>query len=131
VPEQRRRERGIEENLYAICRADSRYRVEAYRFIYEALDYTLKTVGEHRHVSGRELCEGIRRLALDRFGMMSPEVFREWGITRTDDFGEIVFRLVEHGLLRRTEQDTRDDFHAVYDFEKAFVEDFHVDGRLN
>ena len=127
----RRHEGHIEEGIASICRRSTRYRPEAYRFIYEALDYTMRHLGEHRHVTGRELCEGIRRFALDQFGMLAPDVFREWGISRTDDFGEIVFTLVENGLLGRTEQDTRDDFHNVFDFEKAFVEDFDIDVRLN
>jgi len=127
----RHRERNIEEGIEKICERNTRYRPQAYRFVYEALDYTVQRLGERRHVTGRELCQGIRRFALEQFGMLAPEVFREWGITRTDDFGEIVFTLVENGLLGRTEQDTRDDFRAVFDFEKAFVEDFDIDASLN
>lgn len=126
----RERQREMEESILDICRRNARYRPEAYRFIYEALDYTLTKVGEQRHVTGRELCEGIREVALDRFGMLAPEVFREWGVIRTDDFGEIVFTLCEAGLLGRTEQDTRDDFRNIYDFEKVFVRDFNLDARL-
>lgn len=121
----------VDEGIMAICRRDSRYRPEAYRFMYEALDFTLKSLGEHRHVTGRELCEGIRRFALQRFGMLAPEVFGAWGIRRTDDFGEIVWALVQNGLMGRTEQDSRDDFRDVYDFRKAFVDDFQLDARLN
>ena len=123
--------RDIEEGILEICRDDTRYRPAAYHFMFEALDYTLKTIGEHRHVTGQELCEGIRRLATERFGMMATEVFREWGVSRTDDFGEIIFTLVRHGLMGRTEQDTRDDFRNVYDFHQAFVEEFDFDARMN
>jgi len=127
----RHRERDIDEGIENICQRSTRYRPEAYRFIYEALDYTVQHLGQRRHVTGRELCDGIRGFALEQFGMMAPEVFREWGITRTDDFGEIVFALVENGLLGRTEQDTRDDFRAVFDFETAFIDDFDIDAQLN
>ena len=127
----RHRQPDIERGIQEICRRNSRYRPDAYRFIFEALDYTMRLIGERRHVTGRELCEGIRRFALEKFGMLAPEVFREWGITSTDDFGEIVFTLVENELLGRTEQDSRSDFHDVFDFRKAFVEDFKIDARLN
>jgi len=127
----RGREHDVEEGIEAICRRTTRYRPEAYRFIYEALDFTVRRAGERRHVTGRELCDGIRRFALERFGMLAPEVFREWGVSRTDDFGEIVFALVENGLLGRTEQDSRTDFHNVFDFEQAFIDDFRIDAQLN
>ena len=49
-----------------------------------------------------------------------------WGINRTADFGEIVFNLVEAGLMSKTDQDTREDFRDIYDLEKAFVQDFRI-----
>ena len=73
-----------------------------------------------RHLSGRELLEGIRALALDMFGPLAPLVFRHWGVHTTDDWGEIVFLLVEQGVLKRTEEDSRTDFAGVYDFSVAF-----------
>ena len=68
--------------------------------------------------------EGVRRLALDQFGFMARPVFRHWGITRTDDFGEIVFNLIRADLLQKTADDRKEDFFGLYDFEQAFDEAF-------
>ena len=40
------------------------------------------------------------------------------------DFGEIVFNLVEHGILGRTENDSLEDFENGYEFATAFNEPF-------
>ena len=79
---------------------------------------------EPRHVNGGELLDGIRDLALNRFGPMAKTVFQQWGVERTEDFGEIVFQLVEQGLLGKTEADKRSDFARGYDFDDTFVRDF-------
>ncbi|NIY14277.1 MAG: hypothetical protein GWM98_05010, partial [Nitrospinaceae bacterium] len=66
--------------------------------------------GRERHLSGQELLEGIRNFALQEFGPMSLRVLNTWGVNNTADFGEIVFNLVECGKLRKTEEDSRQDF---------------------
>ncbi len=80
---------------------------------------------EH-HVTGRELLEGIRDLARREFGLLAPTVFRMWGIQRTDDFGALVFNLVEVGLMSKTAEDDLQDFHDVYDLDRALVEDYRI-----
>ena len=102
---------------------DPRYRLDAYRFVFEALEHTLAKLEEKRHVSGQELLEGIREYALLEFGMLAKMVFHRWGVRRTEDFGEIVFNLVEAGLMGKTERDTREDFAGGFDFERAFWEE--------
>jgi uncharacterized repeat protein (TIGR04138 family) len=82
-----------------------------------------KPEGPVFHVTGRELLEGIRRYAMKHFGLMARTVFETWGLHKTDDFGEIVFKLVDAGLMRKTEADTREDFRQVYDFAQAFEGD--------
>src|SRR5207302_546388 len=72
-----------------------------------------------RHVSGGELLRGACELAVREFGMMAPVVFRQWGIRTTDDFGELVFRLIRVGELSKSEDDDPGDFHEVFDLEKA------------
>ena len=89
-----------------------------------ALEFVVSRLEKRRHVSGRELLGGIREFALSRFGLMTKTVFEQWGVTRTGDFGEIVFRLVGAGLLSKTEEDSMRDFDAVYDFDDAFVRDY-------
>lgn len=117
------------ETVSEICRKDPRYRPDAYIFIREALDFTTKALkkmnrGPSKHVSGQELMEGVRRYALQEYGPMALTVLQTWGITRTDDFGEIVFNLVESGKLGKTDEDTREDFANGYDFRMAFENPF-------
>lgn len=104
-----------------LTRRDPRYRPEAYHFMFEALDYTLSMRGgARRHVSGPEIMEGVRRHALEQFGFLARSVFSHWGITRTDDFGEIVFNLIKVDLLQKTADDRKEDFFGLFDFEEAF-----------
>ena len=108
-----------------LTRRDPRYRPEAYHFLFEALDYTLSMRGgARRHVSGPEIMEGVRRHALDQFGFLARSVFAQWGITRTDDFGEIVFNLIKVDLLQKTADDRKEDFFGLFDFEEAFDDAF-------
>jgi uncharacterized repeat protein (TIGR04138 family) len=119
----------FEEGLDLIVTKDSRYARDAYVFLREALDHTQKTIvkenrGEMRHVSGQELLAGIREYALGQFGPMTKMILEEWGIRSCHDFGEIVFNMVEVGLLAKTDKDTREDFKDGYDFEDAFRKPF-------
>ena len=125
----------FETTLALILAKDPRYEIEAYLFVKDALDYTQKLVlkpsrDEIRHVSGQELLEGIRAFTLTQFGPMAPTVFEEWGIRRCEDFGEIVFNMVEIGLLAKTEKDSREDFKSGYDFEEAFRKPFLPGSKL-
>jgi uncharacterized repeat protein (TIGR04138 family) len=115
----------FDEVLTTIVERDPRYHRDAYLFMREALDYTQKTIGtpkrnEARHVTGGELLEGIRKYALEQFGPMTPTVLDEWGVRCCEDFGELVFLMVEHNLLAKTERDSRDDFKGGYTFFEAF-----------
>lgn len=123
--------------LAEIVKRDPRYAFEAYEFLFQALRHTQKVLGRtppeeggegepQHHVSGKELCEGIRDLALREFGLMARTVFRMWGIERTDDFGEIVFNLVEHNLMSKTDQDERNDFHEIFDLDQALVQGYRI-----
>src|SRR5437899_1033410 len=123
--------------ILEVVRRDARYSYEAYEFVFAALDHTQKLLGRvpgqesgdpgpHHHVNGRELLDGIRDLARREFGLMARTVFHLWGIDRTDDFGEIVFNLVESKLMSKTEEDCRTDFHAIYDLDEALVHGFRI-----
>ena len=119
----------FEEAFVKIRAKDPRYHRDAYLFVREALDYTQKTVakdprGRIRHVTGQELLAGIREFALQQFGPMTKTVLEEWGIRRSQDFGEIVFNMVEVEWLAKTEKDSRADFAHGYDFDEAFREPF-------
>ena len=110
----------LEERLKQVVARDGRYHVNAYRFVYEALDYTVKQLEKKRHISGRELLEGIKNLALEQFGGLAVMVFDVWGVRKTADFGNIVFNLVEADLMSRSEDDNREDFDGVYEFREVF-----------
>jgi uncharacterized repeat protein (TIGR04138 family) len=119
----------FDEALDQILVTDSRFHRDAYLFMREALDFTQKLVGREnqgkvRHVTGQELLDGLRQYALQQFGPMTATVFEEWGIRNCQNFGEIVFNMVEIGLLAKTDKDTRDDFQNGYDFTDAFRKPF-------
>jgi uncharacterized repeat protein (TIGR04138 family) len=121
-----------------VVRRDPRYAYEAYEFVYDALTHTQKLLGRvprepgrddlgpQHHVSGRELLEGIRDLALRQFGLMARTVFRLWGIHRTEDFGVMVFNLVAENLMSKTDQDRLEDFRNVYDLDQALVHNYRI-----
>ncbi len=122
------------EAVVEIVRADGRYDPDAYYFVREGLDFTIKMLkkdsrGAGRHVSGQELLDGLRRYALDQFGPMAKTVLAYWGVKQCEDFGEIVFRMVDKGILGKTEQDTREDFKGGYDFDEAFVKPYQPTPR--
>jgi uncharacterized repeat protein (TIGR04138 family) len=82
---------------------------------------------ESQHVTGQELLEGIRRYALDQFGLMTMPVFEHWGIGNTEDWGRMVFELIDRGEMHKTEHDQLSDFAEVYAFERAFDLDYEID----
>ena len=112
--------------IEALAERDGRYAREAYLFIYDALQHTVDKTGksskprDQRHVSGRELLNGISEYALGQFGPLTLAVFEHWGVRETRDFGEIVFGLVESSLMSKTDQDTIEDFVGVYEFGVEF-----------
>src|SRR5436189_3460164 len=119
----------FEEALKRVQAKDQRYTPDAYLFVREALDYTQKHIkkdrhGRLRHVSGQELLDGIRDFALSQFGPMTMSLLEEWGIRSCQDFGEIVFNMVEVGWLAKTDKDTRADFEGGYDFYETFRKPF-------
>ncbi len=113
-------EKNFYERVEELLNKDSRYKVEAYEFIMQALHFTQKKLNRKGHITGKELSEGIKEYALDKFGPMARTVFEHWGITKTEDFGEIVFNMVENNLIAKTEKDSKEDFRGVYDFKEAF-----------
>ena len=119
----------FEESLVKIQAKDPRYHREAYLFVRDGLDYTQKMIVKDarrrvRHVTGQELIAGIREFALQQFGPMAKTVLEDWGIHRCEDFGEIVFNMIEVGWLAKTSKDSRADFANGYDFDDAFRKPF-------
>jgi uncharacterized repeat protein (TIGR04138 family) len=96
------------------------YHEQAYLFMLAAIEYMQSRLEVRRHVSGGELAWACRDFARAQFGLLAPSVLGHWGVTRTDDFGRIVFTLVEVGLLVTQPGDREADFASVYDFSDAF-----------
>ena len=114
-------------------RANPQFEEQAYYFIREALDFTIRllnkpTSGKARHVSGAELLEGIRKFAIQEFGPITKTVLNHWGIHECEDFGRIVFIMVEHNVLGKTDYDSIEDFAGGYDFVDAFRKPFLPSG---
>ncbi len=118
------RNRDIYQILDEIVRKDGCYKAEAYMFVLAALKYTLKKLGRSRNVSGDDLLEGIKGLGMEMYGPTTRLVFEHWGINTTEDFGRVVFNLVDAGVLRKTEEDSIDDFKGVFDFQEEFDRKF-------
>lgn len=120
-----------------ICKEDPRFERKAYDFVRLGLDHTVKELRKKdadraeksRHVSGPELLEGMRVYALDQFGPMAKMVLNEWGVKRCSDFGDIVFNLIEYNVFSKTENDRREDFSDIFDFDEAFVKPFQPTRR--
>lgn len=112
----------------AMVDAAGPYPLAAFNFVQEGLSYTSEQVFEdpiglpemERHVSGQELCMGLKNYALAQYGMMAPVVLSQWNIKRSDDFGRIVFAMIEAGLMSSSADDSPEDFHAVFDFSDVF-----------
>ena len=101
----------------------------AYVFVLSALHFVIERLPEARHITGRELVEGVRDLALDRFGPMARTVLDHWGVKATADVGRIVFALVEAGILIKQEEDLMSDFDQVFDFDEAFGGEYPWGGK--
>lgn len=109
------------------------YPPEAYAFIQKGLTHTVqclhggqKNPKASRHVTGQNLCDGLREVALAEWGRMARTVLRRWNVTSTLDFGRMVFAMIDAGLMQKTEDDSIDDFRAVFDFRKAFETDYQI-----
>ncbi len=103
---------------------DPRFHAKAYLFVLSALQHVMEGLSRPRHISGAELSEGVRELALREYGLLARTVLGHWGIHATDDIGALVFALVDAGILVKEEEDRVQDFHALFDFEEAFERNY-------
>ncbi len=125
--------------LIELLQQDQRYHLEAYQFVREALAFAqeilqMKATAEspeegENHITGQQLCEGIRQYSLQQYGYMAKTVLNTWGIFTTGDFGEIVYNLIRIRHMKKSDSDRREDFDDVYDFETAFDPQFELSGN--
>jgi uncharacterized repeat protein (TIGR04138 family) len=122
-------------SLDEIVEIVSVYPREAYKFVQAGLNYTVEKIHAeqaedpeiNRHVTGQQLCEGLREFALKEWGLLAHTVLKRWNITTTYDFGRIVFALVEYKHMAATEDDTVEDFRNVFDFKTAFDSNYKIE----
>ena len=115
----------MKKNLEQIAAEDGRYNPPAIRFVYEALGYTAKNVAtEPKHVSGEILCEGLKKLALEKWGRLAMLVLNTWGIKTTRDFGEVVWLMIRNEWMSAQPTDSIDDFNDVFNFKTVFKDQF-------
>ena len=125
---------GFQEAVEEICREDKRYHSEAYGFLRDALESTMKRRKKTRkesgsHVGAVELLDGFRLHALEEFGPMSLMVLNYWGLRASEDVGNMVFNLVNAQVFGKTDEDTVESFREVFDFTEVFVLPFQPDGN--
>ena len=112
------------DSIADIINMDSRYKLDAYSFVMLVIDKIQESLEVQRHISGEDVLKGIKSVASERYGPMAKEVLNSWGVYKTEDIGNIVFSLVEAGLLAKTEKDSIEDFVERFDFKKVFEEDY-------
>ncbi len=123
-----------------LLRDDSRFKIEAYQFIRESLQYAHEHMDiiapgdasdpdAPRHVTGQQLCEACRLYAIEQYGFLAKMVLANWGISETGDFGELVYNLIRIEQMRKSDTDRREDFDDVYNFETAFEPKFELATR--
>jgi uncharacterized repeat protein (TIGR04138 family) len=128
------------EQLMDVVR-ESSYSLDAFLFVQRGLDYTvrrehgeldleLEEIEQHhvqdRHVDGETLCCGLRDFAKQQYGLMARTVLKRWNIHSCEDFGQIVFAMVQAGLMHKTDEDTIEDFVGVFDFRRAFDDELEI-----
>ena len=115
----------MKKNLEKIARKDGRFSPQIIRFVYEGLGYTAKNVAaEPEHVTGEKLCEGLKKLAIEKWGRLAMLVLSTGGIKSTRDFGEIVYLMIKHKWMSAQPTDSIEDFDNVYDFKTVFKDQF-------
>jgi len=126
------KEHDFNEVVQLIVKEDPRFDRSAYVFLRKALDHTIdkerkrqgKLVARQRHVTGQELLIGVKEYALEQFGPLAYTVLTDWGVTRCEDFGDMVFNLIDYGVFSKNEQDAKEDFVSIFTFREAFLKPF-------
>jgi len=114
----------FKKDLLSVLQKDDRYDAEAYHFVMKSLNRCQEKKNKPGHVSSPDLLEKIAKLGIEQYGPMTKSIFNHWGIECTQDFGHIVYNLIEVGILRKSKSDHLDDFANVYDFEDVFEKNY-------
>lgn len=113
-----------DEILDQLQERNPRFHARSYEFVLRALHSVIRSLDEPRHITGRELTDGVRELALGQYGPLARTVLEHWGIHETEDVGRVVFAMVEQGILVKEDEDHQEDFTDLFDFEEVFDLDY-------
>ena len=119
-----------DEILDQLQERNPRFHSRSYEFVLHALHSVIRSLDKPRHISGRELADGVRELALGRYGPLARTVLEHWGIHETEDGGCVVCAMVEQGILVKEDEDEQQDFTDLFDFEQVFEQDYPWSGYL-
>ncbi len=114
-----KKDKDLFDRITRLAEENPRYSREALIFVLHGIQWSFEEIGQRRHLTGQEFTELLIAFAREQFGEMASVVFQEWGIYETSDLGEIVYQLIEAGLLSKQEEDSIEDFENVVDLEEA------------
>ena len=107
-----------------ILSKDGRFDTRAYDFVLAVIHEAGSA--ERRHVTGTELLDYFRDMALDAFGPLAYTVLNDWGVRCCEDVGAIVFNLYDSGRIQKTDSDSPDDFVGGFNFKHEFLDPYAV-----
>jgi uncharacterized repeat protein (TIGR04138 family) len=111
---------------------DTRYHIGSYEFVLNGMEFYITTIGEKRHISGQELSKGLLMFAQKQFGPLARTVLLYWGIESTEDFGNIVYNMIDIGIMSKQAEDSIEHFHNVIDVDLYFSDNnsFKIDKEM-
>ncbi len=118
-------EHQVSKSLEQLAQLSGKYPLQAFIFVREGLQYTIRKLGKNtkygnNHITGKQLCFGLRDYAINKWGLLALTVLKQWNITSTMDFGKIVFMMIDAGWMAKTDEDKIEDFDNVFDFAIEF-----------
>ena len=112
------------EDYTEILKKDDRYDSRAYDFVLEVINFA--STDAKGHVTGQELLNYFRDMALDAYGPLTYTVLNDWGVRCCEDVGAIVFNLYDAKRIGKTDSDSPEDFVGGFNFKHEFLDPFAV-----
>ena len=112
------------EDYTEILKKDDRYDSRAYDFVLEVIHFA--STDAKGHVTGQELLNYFRDMALDAYGPLTYTVLNDWGVRCCEDVGAIVFNLYDAKRIGKTDSDSPEDFVGGFNFKHEFLDPFAI-----
>ena len=106
----------LTEKINEILSGDRTYSREAYLLI-------TGCVLRGRHARAREILEILRTRVREEYGGFASMVLEGWGLRHARDVGEVVYRLIDAGILCAAEDDRQEEFDIDFELAPSFRED--------